>query len=136
MSSTPAAPEGGAERAVLVARRAGQRAALLAVAAVPLVLALAPLSVLVGAVAFVLGLRALLAAQRLRIPARAAIVAICVAPVVVLGGGLVAVGQQVFREELGRYSECLKGANTRIAEAACERELRKDLGDRLGVSLG
>jgi hypothetical protein len=60
--------------------------------------------------------------------------ALVAAGALVVGLGVTAVAI-AFRSELGTYSTCLQGANTRVAEQTCRADLDDALEQRLGFVL-
>lgn len=92
-------------------------------------------SVLAPPVGVVLGLLTVVLAVRARSLPRAGRVTAGV-----LGGLAVAVGVAVtvvgllFRTEITEYSRCLQGANTRLAQQACQDALDEALRERVGLA--
>ncbi len=107
-------------------RAAPARLVILAVAAVVTSVLAPPVGALLGLLTLVLALRARSVGPGLRVT------------VALVGAGAMLVGVAVsavaiaFRTEITDYSACLQGANTRLAEQACQQNLNDALGDRLG----
>ncbi len=125
----PAAP------AVAAARGAGRRALLVTVVAVLMLVPWPLPALVVGVLAFVLAVRAFVAAGRAGSRRRVAIVAMSVSPVVVLLAGLLSLSQLVFGDQIARYEECMRGANTHTSRDQCQQELRRDIGRTFGLRI-
>ncbi len=104
------------------------RLVIVAVAAVVTSVLAPPVGAVLGLLALVLALRSHAAGPGLRVT------------VAVVGAGAMLVGVAVsavavaFRAEITEYSACLQGANTRLAEQACQQALNQVLADRLGLT--
>jgi hypothetical protein len=106
------------------------RLVILAVAA----LATAVLAPPVGAVLGVLTLTLAVRSRSLRTGTR--LVAGVAGGIAVLAGILVTASALLLRTEITEYSQCLQGANTRLAQQACRDALNEALEDALETRFG
>lgn len=108
-------------------RDTGARLTILAVASLVTAVLLPPVGLVLGIVTVVAAVRSgERAGAAARLTAAAAASAALVISIAVIAVGL------LFVTEISRYSRCLQGANTRLAEQACQDELNEALLSRLG----
>lgn len=108
-------------------RATGTRLAILAVASLVTAVLFPPVGLALGILTIVAAVRS---GERVGATGRLAAVAAASAALVV-SVAVIAVGL-LFATEIGQYSRCLQGANTRLAQQACQDEFSDAVLSRLG----
>lgn len=110
---------------------AGRRALLLSIGAVALTMLAPTLGLALGVLSIVLSVRAWRALSRKRLPLVTPVLGVIVSTVTIfIAAGMVWV-QTYFGNELGAYTECMKGAGTGTSQQVCLDQLERAVERKL-----
>jgi hypothetical protein len=113
--------------------KGGRRALWWAIAAVVLVLPLAPVGLAFAVVSIITGVRAQRRASARGTAAPGSTAAIIIGVLGSIVGACALVVLVLFFPELRDYQTCLAGANTSVAKSACEQDFRDAVQHKIGA---